>query len=417
MKYETFESDCYNLYTIKTNKFKSCHAEIVFRSKCSIEEITASALLFDVLLDSTKEYNKRKDLIKKEQNLYNLNLYSVNSRVGNMMITSLALDFLDPKYMDDSTLEEIFKLVFSVIFNPNVEDNEFNEEVFNRSKKKLLSEIEAVREDAKQQSILSALKSLSKTEPFSFSASGDANILKDITPKKLYEFYKNFLENNMVDIYIIGNLDMKEVNKLIKKYSLFKSIKTNKIELYLNETSAKKCKTIKSDADYGQMSMVNIYTLKNLDNYERDYVIPLFNLIWGSNSLDSKLYKTLRQDNALCYSVQTFYQKYDRLIILYTGIDKENADKTHSLINKTLNDMFKGYIEKKDLENAKNMVLNSLNLIYDSPNRLVDNYLFSNIASLPSIDERIDEFKKVNIDDLVKLSKKIHLAVDYRIGG
>ena len=44
-------------------------------------------------------------------------------------------------------------------------------------------------------------------------------------------------------------------------------------------------------------------------------------------------------------------------------------------------------------------MINSLNVIYDSPSRLVDNYLFSNIAALPSIDERIQQYKKVTIED------------------
>ena len=32
MIYRKFESNTYNIYTIKTDKFKTCHMEIIFRN-------------------------------------------------------------------------------------------------------------------------------------------------------------------------------------------------------------------------------------------------------------------------------------------------------------------------------------------------------------------------------------------------
>ena len=416
MKYECFENDCYNLYTIKTNKFNSCHLEVIFRNRCTKENVTYLALLFDMLMENSKDYPTRKELVRKEQDLYNTSIYSVNSRVGGLELTNVVANFLDPKFMDENSLEEIIKLVFSLIFNPNVEVDEFDEDTFNRVKTRLSKEIDRLKEDPKQSSILSALGEIDKTSPRCFNSSGDADILKDITPKKLYKFYKNVLENSLVDIYIVGNLDMKSVNKLIKKYALFTSIKTEKVNLYLDEISSKKTMSASRQNSLTQLNVVQVYSLKGLDSWEINYVMPIFNLLWGSGSLESKLYKTVREENSLCYNISTFYQKYDRNIILHTAIDKENYNKALKLIKGCMQDMCKGNISEEELSNIKEMVINSLNLIYDSPNRLVDNYLFSNLASLPDIEKRIDEFNKVTIKDLIAVSKKINLVLNYKEG-
>ena len=45
MKYDCFTNDTYNLYTIETNKFKSGHLEIVFRSEATFENITYISFL------------------------------------------------------------------------------------------------------------------------------------------------------------------------------------------------------------------------------------------------------------------------------------------------------------------------------------------------------------------------------------
>ena len=46
----------YNLHTIKTDKFKTCHVEIVFRNNVNVEELTIRNVLFDTLLEGSKNY-------------------------------------------------------------------------------------------------------------------------------------------------------------------------------------------------------------------------------------------------------------------------------------------------------------------------------------------------------------------------
>ena len=45
----------YNLYTIKTDRFKTCHVEIIFRNNVVPEELTIRNVLFDTLLESNND--------------------------------------------------------------------------------------------------------------------------------------------------------------------------------------------------------------------------------------------------------------------------------------------------------------------------------------------------------------------------
>lgn len=224
------------------------------------------------------------------------------------------------------------------------------------------------------------------------------------------------IEKSLVDIYIIGNLDMKEINKLIHKYAKFTSIKTSKNTLYLDDIQLKKVINTQKSSNLSQTNLVQIYSYKPLDDFETNYVMPIFNMLWGSGSLDSKLYKSIRGENGLCYSISTFYQKYDKVLILHTSLDGGHTNKAVKLIKECLNEMIKGNITEDELNNVKSLLVNSLNLIYDSPNRLIDNYLFTNLARLPEVEKRIEEFNKVTINDLVKIAKKINLLLTYRLG-
>ena len=144
--------------------------------------------------------------------------------------------------------------------------------------------------------------------------------------------------------------------------------------------------------------------------------MPLFNLLWGSGSLNSVLYKNLRTENSLCYNVSTIYQKYDRVLLLHTSVSEKNYEKTIQICKESLKSIKDGIITKEELNNTKEMIINSLSLISDSPSKLVDNYLFKNILNLEDIEQRIDKFSEVTLDDIVNLSKKIRLVLNLRVG-
>ena len=146
---------------------------------------------------------------------------------------------------------------------------------------------------------------------------------------------------------------MTVMNKLINKYANFMTIKTNKYDYYLDYISKKKIINKYEKNNDTETNIVQIYKFNNLTDYERDYVMPLFNLIWGSGSLNSILYKNLRTNNSLCYNVSTIYQKYDRLLILHTSVKEKNYEKALQLCKESLTSIKDGIITKEDLNNTK----------------------------------------------------------------
>lgn len=412
-----FENDTYNLYTIETKKFKSVHAEVVFKTPATKESITYLSLLTSVLLESTLEYPSKKLLSRHLSDLYNADAKAMNSRVGGAILTHFAIDFLDPKYIDAETVEDAIKLLFDIVLKPNAHNGEFDEIIFERVKKRIQIEIESLKEDPKQSSILSALKELDPTDIRSVNAAGDLEILDTITPRKLYKYYEEFIESSSRDVYMVGSFNSKEMNKTIRKYATFKSIPREEIEIALPEIKIKKEKSKVQESELTQTNLVQIYSLTNLTDFECDYAMPLYNMIMGSGSLESKLYKSLREENSLCYNVSTFYQKYDHTLILHTAIDEESTSLATKLIKNAFGEMAKGQVSEEELANVKNILISSLSLILDSPSRLCDMYLFRNLTGLPDIETRIDEIKKVKLEDLVKLSKKINLVLNFRMRG
>jgi 3-phosphoshikimate 1-carboxyvinyltransferase len=63
MIYREYKADTYNIYTIKTDKFKTCHMEIVFRNNIKKEDVTKRSLISELLVENSKKFPTRKELV------------------------------------------------------------------------------------------------------------------------------------------------------------------------------------------------------------------------------------------------------------------------------------------------------------------------------------------------------------------
>mgnify|MGYP003293886788 CR=1 FL=1 len=150
MKYKVYNCNSYRIHTIKTDKFKNCSMEIMFRNRLIKDEITANNMLVDMLMHSSKKFPKRRDVAIELENLYSASLRGFSTRIGNSVLLSFVLDFLNPKYCEDGYLNDVLAMPFEMLLNPNVGDNEeFDQRSFNIIKNRIKSDIESLKEKHK----------------------------------------------------------------------------------------------------------------------------------------------------------------------------------------------------------------------------------------------------------------------------
>ncbi len=417
MEYKVYDCKTYRIHTIKTDKFKNCSMEVMFRNELIKEEITENNMLVDVLMHSSKKYPKRRDVSIALENLYSTQVRGVATRLGNSTMLSFITDFLNPKYCYDGYLEEVLGFPFEMLLNPNVTDNEFDQRSFNIIKNRIKSDIESLKENATRYAFRRALDNMDSNSSSSYYMVGYMEDLENITPASLYDTYNNVLNNYICDIYVIGNLDMDEVVKIIKNKFTIRTLKEKEIDLYVANKERKKVLDVVETGKYEQDSFIMIYNLVNLTKRERDLVIHLYNIILGSGGLTSKLYRYLREENSLCYVVSSMYQKYDGLLMVYAGIDKKDKNKCLKLVEKALKEMEEGNFTEDELENAKKTVISSIKMSEDSLGGIINNYLFNDLDNLPLYEERIKEFKSITKEEVIELARKVKLNIVYLLGG
>ena len=413
MTYKEYKNESYNLYTIRTDKFKTCHMEIIFYNKLEKEKITEINMLTDMLSHSSSKYPKRKFVVEKLEDLYSANFYGVTSRIGNIKNVDFVYNFINPEYTDKNYLKEVIKFPFDMIFNPNIKNDEFDLRSFKIIRSRILADIESVKESPVRFSLKRALNVMDENHPASWSLIGNVNDLEKITPSSLVKTYNDFLNNWQCDIYLIGNLNMDKVNIMINEQFRNNIIKNNKLEYFVKLDDKSKFKDVVEHDNFEQASLFLISNTDKFNEYERNYVMPIFNDIFGTGSLNTKLYQNLREKNSLCYNINCMYQKFDQIAIIYVGIDAKNKQKAVNLVKKSLKEMINGEFTEEDVLNSIKSIKNNIKIALDNPSSLIDNYFFHTLVNSPFLSERLNKINDVTREDVINLAKKLKINTIY----
>lgn len=416
MEYKTYNFNSFNLYTVKTNKFKNCHMEVVFRNKLSAEEIMARKFLVEMICYTTANYPTQKELSIHLEDLYNISFYGLLSRVGTSIFTTLCFDFLNPKYCEKGYIDNVIDLVPEVIMNPNITNGEFDNTSFNVIQNAIINEIVASKENTKSYAYRGLFKAMDEKSYLATDMIGTKEQALQINPKDLVDVYHKMINEDICDIYIVGDLDMDDIASSLEEKLLLRSIKDYDLSLFYQPTSRNKVQVTNEEKDLNQANLLIGCNVTDASLEQKSIVAYVYNFILGGGSLDTKLAKYLRQDNSLCYTTNSLYQKYDSVIVLYAGIDKANYKQAVTLMKKALKEMTTG-IKEEELDNAKKNLITALNMVYDNPSNIVNDYLFRNIADLGTVEERIKKIEEVSIEDVERFAKKVKINTIYMLGG
>ncbi len=416
MKYKKYEFDTYNIYTIKTDKFKNCHMEITFYDNAVKEELGLRNFLVDMLCHSSKNYPKRKDLVIKLEELYQSFFYGVTSKVGNMVLSSFVFDFINPYYVnDDKYLKNVLSFPFEIIEHPNACDGIFDERTFNIIKKRILADIDSIKENPVNYAFRRALLNMDKDSITSSSVLGTKEEVESITPESLYNYYHKFYDNSLCNIYIIGDLDMDEVVKIISSSFHNNCVKNHNVEAYVNNKRRNKELIVQEKGIFNQTNLVLGFHLGELTEKEKFLTLGLFNEILCAGGLKAKIYNSLREENELCYSVSSINSKYDQMYYIYVGLDKKNVALAIKLIKQGVKEMAKGKISEEELEMARKQLETSLDIVMDNPNSLINNYTFHTIVGTPLLKDLKNGYKEITVSELKALGKKLKLNFVYEL--
>lgn len=411
-----------NIYKINSEKFKSIYFSINFTMPVNKRQISESALLSAVLGKSNKKFKTQKEIQMYLYSLYGANFDIGIEKFGDLYNIEFRGECINKKYLPNNTdvVNEVLEFLYDAIYNPNVLNGVFDEEVVEREKDFILNKIREVKDDKLRYGIRKMEELMCKDEPFSTYVYGDEDDIYKITSSDLYKRYNEVISNSCITFIISGNLlgyeDIEEKvnnifnNKLVSKLNYKELIYNQKLN-HNQEVVEESQQTTQSVLSYGLRI--------NNPNSNDFYKLSVYNALLGGTP-SSKLFQNFREKESLAYTVRSRYYRFKDIIIIYAGIQKENYEKAKLVLENEINKIKDGEISDEEFEASKKSIISDLKEWNDSKIALSKMFI-SNLFSLKNdsltLEQMVEKFEKVTKQDIIDIASKITIEKIYFLGG
>ncbi|WP_042348832.1 EF-P 5-aminopentanol modification-associated protein YfmF [Bacillus massiliigorillae] len=408
----------YRLNIVRTQKYKTNTIVWKMKAPLSIDTVTLRALLPQVLQSSTAKYPSTTSLRTYLEDLYGAALYVNVGKKGEYHIITVTLEIANEKFLSDSEplLAKGIELLTDVLFKPNLENGIFVQKSVNQEKRTLKQRIQSLNDDKMRYSSIRLVEEMCKDEPYGLEVNGVLSEVDGITSQSLYDYYVHALETDELDLYVVGDINEAEVESLCDQFINLTQRKPQQQPFVRPSDDIEVNEVVeKQDVAQGKLNMG--YRTGIIYGDPKYFALQVFNGIFGGFS-HSKLFLEVREKNSLAYYAASRIESHKGLLMVVSGIQSENYQKTLSIINEQMEAMKKGDFSDEIIDQTKAVIENQLLETIDNANGLVE-VLYHNVVAPKkvTIDEWLEQVKKVTRNEIIEVGKQVQLDTIYFLTG
>lgn len=415
MEYKKYEYGNYNIHLLKTDKFKSILVSMILINDFKKESLTKNALLRRLLTTSTKDLKDETEVLKKEYDLYNSNVFISNTVYNNVIATDFSIEILEDKYTEDGLLKNALDYFFDKIFNPNIVNDKFDKNNYELAVKSLNDYYDREKENKRRYAFNKACELLDDEE-YKYNTSGYKEDLEKITNEEMVSYYNSLFKEASSNIFIIGSFNDDEILDIINERVKGKLYK-NKSNFILNHNENNFDLKEKVDIEINnQSNLILIYKIIDITERERNVILPVFNRILGVGN-NSKLFRNVREKRSLAYDIRSTASREEALVLIEAGIDGESKDETVKQVKEEIENLKNGNVTLEELDEAVKFRYRALKQFEDDNESILYIKINSILFGNDDLNERKENLKTVTKEEIISLAQKLKLNVIYMLKG
>jgi len=408
-------ADGINFTTIIDPKFKSNFILVRFITKLNKETVSGNAIIPNLLITSNSTYKTRTELTKKLSGLYGSNLSTVCHKIADNQVIGIAASCICDSYSlnGEKLTSELTDILLDCIFKPQIENDGFAEKDFYIRKQELLDNIDAEINDKRTYAIIRSNNSIYKDEPSALTSYGTHESAEKITPQKTYQALKNLFKTAEIEISLVGGENLDSVKEKLKQ--AFLSIERDCIHNIFQDLSPIKSEVaeVTESIDVNQCKMVMAFK----SQYQNMYANKLMTTMLGGTAF-SKLFVNVREKLSLCYYCAAGFVEGKGVLIIDSGVEKDNIQMAKSEIINQINSLVNGDFTEDEMKNAVLSISGDYKSNYDSTNDLSSWFFIQAIRGTNYTPEQaIEELNKITRQDVIKAASELKLDTVYIMEG
>jgi predicted Zn-dependent peptidase len=407
------EKQGYRLHMIQSNKFKTLHVVAKFISPLLREDITKRALLPFVMQQATQNYPTANAFRQKLDDLYGSTFSMDGSKKGEMHIVTARMSVVNPSYLstNEPILAEAVQFFNEALFAPKVLANGFDPKIVAREKQSLGQKIESLKDNKMQLANMRLIEEMCEGEAYQTHAHGYPEDFDAITPENLYAYYQQVINEEPLDIYVIGDLSNLNVEALFDQY-VRRSQNKPLPNMQATDKTVVETKEIIEEEHLQQGKLhfgFRTHTRYSDDDYP---ALHVFNAIFGGFP-SSKLFINVREKNSLAYYASSRFESHKGLLFVFSGIAPADFDKAKTIILEQLEAMRTGDFTDEQIAEAKLLITNQYKENLDEAYGMVEMLYNQQFSTKTNRSDFVSNIDAVTKEAIVRVANRIELDTTY----
>lgn len=266
-------------------------------------------------------------------------------KMGDNQILKFYIEGINDSFLpnNQNLLNEMINTIFELVFNANIENDKFNEEILKIEKENLKQVIEGKIDDKDFYAFETCISKMYGNSGFGLYKYGRLEDIEKIDSKNLAEYYNKLIQIAKIDIFISGSgideniKDILSENENVKKLPPRSENYILNNEYTENKQIVEKVNEIHESMDVTQGKLViGLDVLSKQENLQP--IAMVYNSILG-NGANSMLFQNVREKASLAYSARSLYVRQKANIFIRCGIEIQNYNKALNLIKEQVSNI------------------------------------------------------------------------------
>ncbi|MGB9163860.1 MAG: pitrilysin family protein, partial [Rhodomicrobium sp.] len=296
--------------------------------------------------------------------------------------------------------DESFKLLRLALTSPH-----FSAKDVERIREQLVATLRVEEKDPDKVASLEWHKLAFGAHPYARPTNGTLESVAAITADDLRDYVKRIFARDNLKVAAVGDIDAAKLGDLL--------------DTVFGDLPAKSDKRPVQDFSWQDTSKQRIVTMPNpqsvvqfgfqgLKRKDPDFIAAyILNYVVGGGGFSSKLMQEVREKRGLAYSVYTYLYPLDHVGVFAGGVATENKSVGQSLdlIKEELDHAAKEGLTEKELRTAKDYLIGSFALRFDTSSKIAAQLLAIQLDDLgiDYLERRNGEIEAITVNDIKRV--------------
>ncbi len=412
-------ADGVSFTAVQDPKFKHNRLSVSLILPLEAGKLAERAIVPYILRQGTKKYPDVTKINERLSDLYGASLEASVEKFGSYQLLNIGMVGIDSRFAfeGEDMVCELASQLADILLDPYLEDGAFSVKETKLEKEYLKDTIEAEINDKRSYAIMRCKSSMCEREKLALSKMGTVEEVEAITPVSAYSAYKELMDKAQIEFIMCGSGDPETACEEFR--SRFCSMERHPVSVDLS--ICRKLPTVKEKditetmAGVTQGKLVLAFRTETTDKPEEQAAARMAIVMLGGTGT-SLLHVNVREKLSLCYYCMARIDSVTGIMMIDSGVEAENCDKTRDACLKQMKKLQTGDFEDKLLSETKLFMKTAFSATGDSLGALENWYLTKILCnSVETPMETLAYCQAVSREEVIAAAQKLKLDTVYRL--